>query len=60
MHFVQIILIDMQANIAYVPTMYIAVAILAFLLGGQVGKSLETMTPEKMQSIESKKNESIK
>jgi NTP pyrophosphatase (non-canonical NTP hydrolase) len=37
--------------------MYITVIILAFFLGGYVAKSIETMTPKKMEKIERDKNE---
>ncbi len=40
--------------------MNLAVAILAFILGSFVAKSIETMTPETMGKIEREKNENRK
>jgi cytochrome bd-type quinol oxidase subunit 1 len=40
--------------------MQITVIILAFFLGGLVSKSMQNMSPEKMESIEKNFNEKIK
>lgn len=40
--------------------MNLVVVVLAFVLGGYVAKSMETMTPEKVMILEKEKNETHK
>lgn len=40
--------------------MNLIVIVLSFVLGGYVAKSMETMTPEKVELIEREKNEKSK
>ena len=49
--------IDKIYNMHKNENMNIVVAILAFVFGGYVAKAMETMTPEQMEVLESKKNE---
>lgn len=52
--------VDYFINFVIIKRMNIVVAVLALIVGVYVGKSVETMTPEKMETIERNKNESSK